>query len=430
MGLSRLLVLLPLAGCYFDQSGVAADGVVPDADPNVPDADPSAPDAPPTAPDADPTMPDAMPFECTTWDALNIGDPCDAMFGTPGTITLSAGRNRYDTDTGVLTAMGGATSTPPSVLFDPASGPEARVLVLDTLVVSSGTALVASGSRPLIIVVHGDVSIVGTIDVSATVNPDDGSSTPGAGGDDATECADGFGEPGTDSTGAGGAGGGGGGGFGEDGGDGGDGNGSGAGGKGPKGAKSGSDTLVPLRGGCAGGVGGDSVGVLDNGGRAGNGGGAVEITALGMIVVSGTISANGTGGAAGATLVNAGGGGAGSGGGILLDGDVVTVSDVAKLCANGGGGGEGGQTGTANPEDGDDAACVEGPRANGGDAINGGGDGGDGGSLATRSGTNAQNGSGGGAGGGGGASVGRIRVHGRTTRTVNANAIVSPDATM
>lgn len=424
--MGRALILLTLAGCAFDRSGVqASGGVQPDAevvtiDASV-DADPTMPDGTPV--DADPGTPDAEP--CVTWAALNVDDPCDPAIGEPGTLTLTGGRNRYDTDTGILTGMGGSTSIPSSVLIAQPGGPEVRALVLASLDVPVGTGLIVSGSRPLIAIVFGDASVAGAIDVSATLDGTGAISTPGAGGDDPGECGNGAGDVGNDSTGTGGAGGGGGGAFGGDAGDGGDGNGNNSGGKGGKGSANGNTSIVPLRGGCGGGDGGNTL--AGNGARGGSGGGGFELTARGTITVTGTIAAGGTGGA-GPALFNTGGGGAGSGGAILLDGADVSVAATAALCANGGGGGEGGATSTtADP--GDDAGCVETPRANGGASAANGGDGGDGGVLGGVNGANGSNGTAGGGGGGGGASVGRIRVRGRTTRTVDAAAIVSPGAT-
>lgn len=89
------------------------------------------------------------------------------------------------------------------------------------------------------------------------------------------------------------------------------------------GSASGTEELVPLRGGCAG-----SDGVIF-------GGGAIQLSSRTSIDVSGVIDVNG--GMAGPDIDSVLGGGAG--GGILVEAPQVNLGPEARLLANGGGGG-------------------------------------------------------------------------------------------
>jgi hypothetical protein len=424
---------LAASACEFDPAGLGGGGGAPDADPFAPDADPLAPDAGPVVPDASTAPPpDAGP--CTTWSAVNVGDPCAATLPTPGSLTLASGEYTLDTETGQVTGPGG-TQAPPGGAFPQADGPEALLVSLEALDLPASATLVVTGPRPLILVVHGDVTIAGTLDAAArsdTAIVGD-NSRPGPGGN-SSACGDGTGVAGGSSTNLLGSGGGGGGGgaYGGTGGNGGNGSGNDNGNGGRDGNTGGTGAITPLRGGCAGGPGGDDGVVgIDNGGDAGHGGGAVEITALGSITVTGRVLAGGSGGVRGDANTTGGGGGGGSGGALLLDGDQVTVQASAEMCANGGGGGEGGGGISLDiPADGENATCDENLRAQGGGNNSDGGDGGDGGAQSATSGTNANNGSNDGGGGGGGGGVGRIRIRGRTGRTIDGASTVSPTATM
>jgi len=383
----------------------------------------AAPDVPPDAP-------------CVPWDALNLSPgvtPCDAALGVPADLSLAAGAYTIDTDSGQLS--GAMTALLPGALIAPSSGSlMVRVVNLGRLSIMSGATVSITGTHPLVFVVHGDATIAGTIDVSARSDIIIGLSTAGPGADDAGACTFGIGADGMASMGTGGGGGAGGGGFGDSGGFGGDGNGGGHGMHGAQGSATSNTTLVPLRGGCPGGHGGAAVGPPSGpGGRAGNGGGALEVTAQGVILVSGTLKAAGSGGGAPPypiVLVNGGGGAGGSGGAILLDGDTVHVEAPGALCANGGGAGEGGQGG-AQSDFGKDGTCSATVAASGG-MINGdGGNGGNGGRIFTTAGQPGSSGFNNAGGGGGGGSVGRIRVRERktsTTGTIDPGAIVSPAA--
>lgn len=234
----------------------------------------------------------------------------------------------------------------------------AGLFVFNNLEVGEGTTVVGTGSRPIIILVRGDVNISGTLDAGATkadgpVSPVMGDPVPGPGG------YEGGGE---DSAGSGpcaggGAGGGdecyyyvsaggGGGGFGGRGGDGGDGGSSGYdcptfdGGAG--GGECGNQDLRPLIGGSGGGGGGMIHTSPAVPGEGGAGGGAIQITSLQQIHVypTGLITVPG-GGGGGASAEGGGGGGGGAGGAILLEALAVTLEEGSVLAANGGGGGSG-----------------------------------------------------------------------------------------
>ena len=228
-----------------------------------------------------------------------------------------------------------------------------------------------AANTPVIIRTSGNVSIAGTIDVSAQTAPTN-SGTAGDGnlGDD--------GQPGTGGSGGfdggrggasplfggvarqlGGAGkgpgggyaggpdtipnnwpttgmGGGGGGFGS----------AGAGGYygGGGGPTYGQASLLPLIGGSGGGGGGS--GTTYSGAGGGGGGGAIMIASSGTIsFTGGVINANGGAGGAAAGSNGGGGGGGGSGGAIRLVAEVLSRS-AGSLAANGGGGGSG-SVGTA-----------------------------------------------------------------------------------
>ncbi|HEX4454744.1 MAG TPA: hypothetical protein VH143_27980 [Kofleriaceae bacterium] len=364
----------------------------------------------------------ADPGPCVTWDAINVA-PCDASLGTAAGISIGSGSFVLDTDSGQL--LGGTATTLPGALVAQTPGPELRVVNASQFAIASGAMISVTGSHPLVIVVHADATISGTLDVSAFVD-EDGTSTPGPGADDPMQCAGGSGADGIASTGTGGGGGAGGGGFGDQGGDGGDGDGGGHGGHGGHGAANGSGSLQPLRGGCSGGNGGAAL-TAGTEASSGGGGGALEITALGTITIDGSLFSAGAGGGT-PEMINSGGAGGGAGGAILLDGDVVQVNAGASLCANGGGGGEGGQIASASAP-GQPGTCSETLDADGGMINADGGDGGNGGGASHTAGTKGAGASGGAGGGGAGGSVGRIRARGRgTPATLDPAATVSPAA--
>lgn len=100
---------------------------------------------------------------------------------------------------------------------------------------------------------------------------------------------------------------------------------------------------APLVGGSGGGGGGGWMffGVELGGGDGGDGAGALQLSALGDIVLGGTLLANGANGSWGFTNVGGTGGpgGGGSGGNLQLAGNAVTLLDSAVVHAVGGWGG-------------------------------------------------------------------------------------------
>jgi hypothetical protein len=231
---------------------------------------------------------------------------------------------------------------------------QVAVLAVTSLTIEPDAALFPIGTRALVVLSEGEVSIQGVFDVSA---PCDGTTRicggPGGGdgaetqGDLATGCA-----PGRNGNGSfsGGRTGGGGGGFSTDGAAGGTAGGGtvpgGAGGSLELGDCPGS-SLEPLIGGGGGGAGA----YLAEGGSGGGGGGALQITSFTSITINPPASsfflgifANGAGGD-GAS--DGGGGGGGAGGAILLEAPAITV-DGGYIVANGGAGGAGGMAGSVN----------------------------------------------------------------------------------
>jgi len=290
------------------------------------------------------------------------------------------------------------------------------VLGVKSLTVQQNARLRIAGSHPVIILSAGDILIEGLVDASANLLTCSAPTQrqcggPGGGtGGGPTSTGGGCTGGGAGFNGSGDETGGGGGGYGTPaGGSGGAGdNLGGAGGAG----NCSTQEVVPLVGGSGGGGGG-------NGGVGGGGGGALQLSALGSILVrtpsSATragIRANGAGGAEGG--LGTGGGGGGSAGAILLEGQKVTI-DAATLTANAGGGGGGNSGG-----DGSDGRFDD-------QGASGGTNGRAGGTGASRNSTPG-NGTGGGDGtGGGGGGIGRIFINSGNGYYVLLNgALVSP----
>ncbi len=209
------------------------------------------------------------------------------------------------------------------------------------------TAVPGGPNLPIAFLSRGDATIAGTVNFQASTMPNVSLYTGFAGGlGGGSGGASTFGGSGAGGGSSGiplGAQGGGGGGFGAPGGAGGAAGGlSGAAGGGANG-----DLTVALQGGGGGGAGSSSM--IGAGGKGGGGGGAIEIGALGVISVSGSIDVSGSAGGPGlgtGLSVASSGGGGGSGGGILLHGQSVVVT--GSLIADGGVGGAGG----SSPNDG------------------------------------------------------------------------------
>lgn len=167
------------------------------------------------------------------------------------------------------------------------------------------------------------------------------------------------------------------------------------------GGPSGTQELVPLRGGCRGG------GLFfGNPAPGGTGGGSIQLSSLTGVHIAGTIVADGQNGIHG-------GDGGGGGGGILIDAPDVTVDMTAKLLVRGGPGSSGG-AGSFIPAE-DDGQPILGEGCDDGTGVCGdGGDGAsalvgpkDGHSVTATTTTNF-------AAGGGGGGLGRIRVNTKT----------------
>ena len=186
-----------------------------------------------------------------------------------------------------------------------------------------------TGSRGLVIVARGSISISGTLDASAN------RSVSGPGADALAPTAGGAkpADAGGDDNGGGGA---------------------GHGTAGADGAFSAAGTVTTNRGigGAAYGVAADFTGGARGGagnfvtegtcGDGGGGGGALQISALGAIQITGNVLAGGGGGGGGCVVMakaHAGGGG-GSGGLIYLE-SRNSITTLGTIAANGGGGGGG-----------------------------------------------------------------------------------------
>lgn len=297
------------------------------------------------------------------------------------------------------------------------------------LTVTSTGQVGFTGSRPVVFLVGGTAMISGKIDgTGGTCNGDPACAGPGGGrGAIATGtaggCAAGRGgvtNPADNSDSGGG--GGGGGGQGAAGGAGGDMYPGGVGG-----ASCLPGTLEPLAGGSGGGGGGAGATKASHGG---GGGGALQITARGLLKITGTIAMGGGGGEQGfldpgATTNGSAGGGGGAGGAILLEAPMLTLTPGSVLAANGGGGGGGGFASSNDGFPGAPGGTSTMPAQGGAFGAMGSGAGGNGGAGMTGP-TPGQNGNAGSNGGGGGGGVGRIFL--RATTTPMPAGLQSPPA--
>jgi hypothetical protein len=247
------------------------------------------------------------------------------------------------------------------------------------LTVAANSTLKFTGTRPVIVAVFGNATILGSVTADAT------GATPGAGGNQACEMS-----AGTDGMGVvwAGTGGGGGGAFATRGADGGNGDGLSSNNRGFGGQLRGGVNLSPLIGGCGGGTGGGCTAL------GGAGGGGIQLSVSGTLQINGRISANGGEGLAGCSPLGVvgGGGGGGSGGAILIEGNELLIAFGAGIAADGGRGGNGAAGGAGGV-----GGSIFGPPANGQ--------------------SHSDN-----AGGGGGGSVGRIRLR-HSARCVNQGGI-------
>lgn len=317
------------------------------------------------------------------WDGgdsgSNSGDGSveDACYGT-GIVQLCLGE-----------PASGATMLPDGTLDTDSSplcatnvisgGTGACVVAGNTVVLPTGGVLVATGSKPLIVVAHDSITISGTLSVASRRE-----GSRGAGSSTGTCNA---------AAAPTGGGGGAGGSFGGLGGDGG----------GPNTTTAGPTPPAPtsLRGGCDGQAGSGS------GGSEGAGGGATFLIAKVGIDVTGSINASGAGADKPDSGIRGGSGG-GSGGMIGLDAPMVQVA--GSVFANGGGG-SGGSDSSSEGDDGNDPVAGSGGSGGGGSGTAGnGGNGAAGATLDGMAGGSGTAGSSGGGGGGGGAGV--VKLYG------------------
>ena len=278
------------------------------------------------------------------------------------------------------------------------------VIAATDLTLASAGSITAHGSRPLVLVAMGTMTIAGTVDVSSH----QGVLGAGANYPACVPVAAAQQAPGSSTSG-----GGTGGSFGSRGGAGGA---PGNGGATIAAAPVDPTTLTLVRGGCPGGFGGFDNTVMRAAG--GDSGGAVYLMAGTSIRITGGVFANGRGGNGGTPTVSSaypGGGGGGSGGLIMLDAPAYTITGV--LMANGGGGGAGGSDNMAAGSAGADPVAGMPVSAASGGVATGDGNGGDGGAGSTlqspQQGGFGTDGTGfGGGGGGGGGGKGVIRIFG------------------
>ncbi|MBW2457595.1 MAG: hypothetical protein JRI68_24025, partial [Deltaproteobacteria bacterium] len=277
-----------------------------------------------------------------------VGEGTGTVDVAPGGMGMT-----FDTDTGEITT-GMSVIRPAGEGLDANTGiafsstlqgtgePALGVFSMGSLTVQSGAVLHGVGKSALVLVVDGAVQIDGLVSVAAEgIQPGPGGFTggqpgtvgngpcPGQPGDGAAVghyCTSGSGGAGYAGLG-------------------------GPGGAcncvtpddyaaGVGGPVCGTAELIPLLGGSGGAGGSIAQGGPSTPGGGGPGGGALQITAAGTLIISGTgqINAGAEGGRQG---TNGGGSGAGAGGAMLLEAPTVTVSVGAVLAANGGGGGGG-----------------------------------------------------------------------------------------
>jgi hypothetical protein len=456
-------VLWAVAACSFDASGVGGGSGSIDAPPGAADANVDA-------------MVDASTVgcscagntlkctgqpdqSCSLGCSMASGAHCEALVPsngvsltelnaataalatTPSSGTTTSHDYVINTDTGEIDDYGddGFPNNTPTVVraagtganggivFD-TIGPTISVLAVDNVDFAANSTVYGFGTRALVILSRGDVSIQGDVDFSAGCYDAGGAYDPtcagpggGAGGTNlvaATGC------------GAGGAGlaghftGGGGGAMGAVGGAGGDFSGGNKGGPGGSVAACPDATLVPLAGGSGGGV-----GAAGTGGFGGGGGGALQITSLtkiglthpGVASTPTEIYVGGSGGR-GTPTTDDGGGGGGAGGGILLEAPMVVVH--ATLAANGAGGGGGRVTGASADGQMGTTSVMQ--------ALGGVGDGtgmntGRGGFGGAAAGAASQGVAGADGTGGGGGAIGRIRINTKGPADT-AGGTISPNA--
>ena len=224
--------------------------------------------------------------------------------------------------TGNLTFSSTVLDTGTSNMCATLVGPNANawcVLAGSSITVSSGGFLAANGSRPLVLISTGTITIQGNLNVASQRQFTSTGAAANAAGCNAGTA------PTVSSGGAGGS-------FGGKGG-----NGAIAGAAAAAGIAGNALTVTALRGGCPGQDGSDPA-AMGRGGDGGDGGGAVWLFAATSINISGAINASGAAGLNADAASSSGGGGGGAGGFIGLESPSIT--NTGNVFANGGGGGE------------------------------------------------------------------------------------------
>ncbi len=316
-------------------------------------------------------------------------------------------------DTTALTIMreaGPAVVSPNMVASD-------GVAVWSVGSLTTNAMLTVTGDRPLVIVSRDDVVIQALVQVSASGGrPGAGGSAPATGSGRGLDGA----KSGDNAAGGGGAG------HGTAGGKGGNQSPASGGVAGPA-----TNATGVLTGGSGGGHGGGFDATRCAGhGRGGAGGGALQISAIGKIIIrAGGIAAGGGGGDGGCKNDGedkyTGGGGGGAGGLLFLESvEGIDLVEGATLAASGGAGGEGGDA-VKFGDPGDDGPYPV-DTAGGGSGATG-GNGGDGGNAALGLSPEAGRNGGDSAGGGGGA-TGRLFLRTRGAKLV-IKGIVSAQRT-
>lgn len=307
-----------------------------------------------------------------------------------GIVTISA-NTMFDADTGAISGgltRAGITGEDSVIGYFQvpalgAGGSPLAVFTFHGLEIDHAATVVSTGTRAVVLLIGGSAVIDGTIDVAAG-HANNWSPGPGGGaGGHGIVVADGCGGGNPGSRDSADDGGGAGGGAGGGGGRGGDaftalGFPSAAGGGVRATCLPGE--LEPLQGGSGGGRGSGMF--TTDFAPGGGGGGALQITALGSLVITGTIDAGGAGGESGsADEVDPGSGaGGGAGGAVLLESPSVMLSSAGAVAANGGGGGAGGSDFVGRP--GEHAHVSTNPAAGGTSNATGGPGGGAGGASA------------------------------------------------
>ncbi len=362
---------------------------------------------------------------CKRLDPGGVVDPSDYELPGLGDVMITDDAV-FNTDTGAITAGGidraGGVGVQGGIGFRSAAqvgGSPVGIFSFKSLLVSTNGAIRIVGSKPLVLVASGDITVNGVIDGQGQCSSTVGVGGGGAGG--APKAGNGGAGGGVGGGGAGlvvvpGGGGGGGGGFGDVGGAG-AGTSTNANAGGAAGPLFGDFTVSDpvLSGGGGGGAGGGVVA----GGAGGSGGGAVQIATNANVRIGGSAVLQ-VGGCHGNRSTGGGGGGGGAGGLVFIEARTIDLSSGATLAANGGAGAGG------NGSDGDDGSPDE-DAAQGGSAGGNGSDGGDGGHTGSLFGRPGQTpGNSDTTGGGGGGAVGRIALKSKSGMVATGGVTLSP----